>query len=84
MSLYLTNAFFIKLFFQVTLRGTKSKCQKVWIQLTNVLLVLIWVQTVIKCHHLMKEVVGSKEIVNQMHINEPRHVISNNVVCATS
>ena len=49
-------------FFWETLAGTR--CQKIWIQIrTNILSVLIWVQTVRKSYQQMEKVVASKERV---------------------
>ena len=43
--------FFQNKLFQKILSGTLSECQTVWIQInTNILSVLIWVQTVCKCY----------------------------------
>ena len=36
--------------------GKKSRCQIVWIQITNILLVLIWLQTVHECYQQMTKV----------------------------
>ena len=53
---------FSKLSFQKILSGTLSECQTVWIQIRNdILLVLIWVQTVCKGYQQMTKVTASKE-----------------------
>ena len=55
--------FQIKLF-QKILSGTLSQCQTIWIQIsTDILSVLIWVQTVCKDYQPTTNVAASKEIV---------------------
>ena len=47
----LSADFFFHLLFQKILSGSLSECQMVWIQIrTDILSVLIWVQTVCKCY----------------------------------
>ena len=50
--------------FQNILSGMPSECQTVWIQIrTNILLGLIWVQTVGKDHHeMIKMLLADKEL----------------------
>ena len=56
--------FFQNQFFQQILSGTLSECQTVWIQIrTDILSVLIWVQTVCKCYQQITKFVASKERV---------------------
>ena len=58
--------FFKIIFFQKTLLEPLSECQTVWIQIrTDVLSVLIWVQTVCKGYHQTTQVAACKERVNK-------------------
>ena len=60
--LLLSSADFFKIINFKKKSGTLSKCQMVWIQIrTNILLVLIWVQTVCKGYQQMTKVATSKE-----------------------
>ena len=50
------------------LSGTLSKCQTIWIQIrTDILSVLLWVQTVCKGYHQTTKVVASKERVDLLY-----------------
>ena len=61
----LTSADFFKKNLQNILSGTLSECQTVWIQIrTDILSVLIWVQTLCKGYQQMINVTASKERVN--------------------
>ena len=56
---------FSKLTFKKILLRMLSKCQTVWIQIkTNILLILIWVQTVCKAYQQRTKVTASKDRVN--------------------
>ena len=58
-------AFYSKLSFKKNRSGTLSECQTVWIQIrTDILSVLIWVQTVCKQYQLTTKFAASKERVN--------------------
>ena len=57
--------FFI-FFFQKDLSGTLSECQTVWIQIrTDIMSILIWVQTVCNCYQQTTKVGTSKSRVNE-------------------
>ena len=84
-------------FFQNILSGISAEFQTVWISIIpDGLSGLIWVQTVCKSYQQMtligkelKEtacnaIVEYKKTCSHGKTNEPRHEISNNVVCATS
>ena len=54
----------LKTIYKKNLSGTLSECQKVWIQIrADILLVLIWVQTVYKGYQQTTKVSASKERV---------------------
>ena len=58
--------FFQNQLFQKILSGALIECQTVWIQIrTDILSVLIWVQTVCKGYQQMTKVATSKERVNE-------------------
>ena len=66
------SLFFKINFFQKILSVTLSECQTIWIQIrTDILSVLIWVQTVCKGYQPMTKVPASKERVKILH-----HVMS--------
>ena len=58
-------AFFQNHFSQKILSGTPSECQMVWTQIrTDILSVLIWVQTVCSGYQQMTKVAASRDRVN--------------------
>ena len=58
---------FSKSIFKKTLSGIPSACQTVWIQIrTDIMLVLIWVQTVCKGYLQTTKVAASKKRVNDV------------------
>ena len=64
MPLLLSAQFFQNKLFQKILLGTLSECQTVRIQIgTDVMSVLVWVQTVYKIYQQMTKVAASKERV---------------------
>ena len=67
--------FFFKIdFFKKNISGTPSECQMVWIQIrTNILSVLIWIQTVCKGERQMT----SKERVLGYQVFDPHKELVN-------
>ena len=73
MLLLSSGDFFQNQLFQKILSGTLSECQTVWIQIrTDILLVLIWVQTVCKCNQQTTKVAASMERVK--HKETQNHI----------
>ena len=61
--------FFQNLLFQKKISGSLSECQMVWIQIrTNILAVLIWVQTVCEGNQQTTKVAASKKRVNILNL----------------
>ena len=66
----------MKINFLKNLSGTLSECQTVWIEIrTNILSVLLWVQTVCKDYHQKTEAATSMKRVNAFKISQPVHEI---------
>ena len=66
--------FFKSFFFQKILSGTLSECQTVWIQIrSDILSVLIWIQTVCNGYQQMTKVAPSKESVKDRSKNSTEY-----------